>query len=140
MTEITSSPVADRYGASRSKRRDRRLGWTLASIAVVVGGVVIAFGGWQNSTTEFKNIGFTLQENTDETNANIATTRFEVTADAGVQVSCAVEALNTSKATIGWKIIDLPVIDTRSQVVSVDIVTLGPATAAHAKACWPVEL
>ncbi|KAM9863541.1 hypothetical protein ACI1US_00599 [Leucobacter sp. BZR 635] len=139
MTEIASATVADRYGASRSKRWDRRLGWTLGSIAVLVGVLVIAFGGWRQSTTEFQNIGFTLQEVADEKNANVATTRFEVNADPGVQVSCAVEALNTSKATVGWKVVDLPVIEGRSQTVSIDIVTLGPATAAHAKACWPVE-
>ncbi len=139
MTEAASATVADRYGASRSKRWDRRLGWTLASVAIVVGALVIAFGGWRQSTTEFQNIGFTLQNDASETSMHSATTRFEVNADPGVQVSCAVEALNTSKATVGWKIVDLPVIESRSQQVSVDIVTLGPATAAHAKACWPVE-
>ncbi|KIP52739.1 DUF4307 domain-containing protein [Leucobacter komagatae] len=139
MTEIVSDAVADRYGATRSKRWDRRLGWTLASVAIVVGLVVIAFGNWRESTTGFQNIGFTLNNDAGESNMYSATTRFEVNADPGVQVSCAVEALNTSKATVGWRIIDLPVIDGRSQQVSVDIVTLGPSTAAHAKACWPVE-
>lgn len=139
MTEAASDTVADRYGASRSKRWDRRVGWTLASAAIVVGGVVIAFGGWQQSTTEFQNIGFTLQNDASANSMHSATTRFEVNADPGARVSCAVEALNTSKATVGWKVVDLPPIDSRSQTVSVDIVTLGPATAAHAKACWPVE-
>lgn len=139
MTEIASESVADRYGASRSKRWDRRVGWTLASVAVVVGVLVIAFGNWRQSTTEFQNIGFTLNNDSGDAEIFSATTRFEVNAEPGARVSCAVEALNTSKATVGWKVVDLPVIDSRSQTVSVDIVTLGPATAAHAKACWPVE-
>ncbi|GAA1326131.1 DUF4307 domain-containing protein [Leucobacter albus] len=139
MTEIASESVADRYGASRSKRWDRRVGWTLASVAIVVGVLVIAFGNWRQSTTEFQNIGFTLNNDSGDAEIFSATTRFEVNAEPGARVSCAVEALNTSKATVGWKVVDLPVIDSRSQTVSVDIVTLGPATAAHAKACWPVE-
>ncbi|UTX53658.1 DUF4307 domain-containing protein [Leucobacter aridicollis] len=139
MTETASDTVADRYGASRSKRWDRRIGWSLASVAILVGLLVIAFGNWRQSTTEFQNIGFTLHNEGGPGDAFSASTKFEVNADPGVAVSCAVEALNTSKATVGWKIVDLPVIDGRSQTVSVDIVTLGPATAAHAKACWPVE-
>lgn len=139
MTETASATVADRYGASRSKRWDRRIGWSLASVAILVGLLVIVFGNWRQSTTEFKNIGFTLHNEVAAGETYSANTRFEVTADPGVQVSCAVEALNTSKATVGWKIVDLPVVDGRSQTASVDIVTLGPATAAHAKACWPVE-
>ncbi|GAA2827546.1 uncharacterized protein DUF4307 [Leucobacter komagatae] len=139
MTETASDAVADRYDASRSKRWDRRLGWTLASVAIAVGLLVVVFGNWRQSTTEFKNIGFTLQNEPSEGHTYSATTKFEVNADPGVSVSCAVEALNTSKATVGWKIVDLPAIDSRSQTVNVEIVTLGPATAAHAKGCWPVN-
>ena len=139
MTETASAPVADRYGATRSKRWDRRVGWTLAIVAIAVGLLVVIFGNWRQSTTEVSNIGFTLHNDAAEGEVFSATTRFEVNADPGAQVSCAVEALNASKATVGWKVVDLPRIEGRSQTVSVDIVTLGPATAAHAKACWPVK-
>src|SRR5699024_6079973 len=59
VTEGTRDAVADRYGAGRTKRFDRRFGWTVASLAVAVGLVVIAFGSWQQSTLEVKNISFT---------------------------------------------------------------------------------
>ncbi|MGD4018440.1 DUF4307 domain-containing protein, partial [Xanthomonas citri pv. citri] len=111
----------------------------IGSIAVVVGLGVILFSGWQQDTTEFKNLGFTLDKDDTESGIYSATARFEVTATPGAQISCTVEALNTSKAVVGWNVIDLPTIDTRSQAVSAKLVTIGPATAVHAKACWPVE-
>ena len=139
MQEASRDTVADRYGTGRSKRLDKRVGWTLGSLAVVIGLGVILFSGWQQNTTEFKNLGFTLDKDDTVSEVYSATTRFEVTSVPGAHVSCAVEALNTSKAVIGWKVIDLPVIETRTQAVSTTLVTIGPATAVHAKACWPVE-
>lgn len=139
MTESAESVVADRYGTSRSKRLDRKLGWSLALTAIAVGLVVVIFGNWQQTTTEFKNLGFTLQNTENAAGVYSATTTFEVSANPGDHMSCAVEALNTAKATVGWKVVDLPVIETRSQRVTTTLVTIGPATAAHAKACWPVE-
>lgn len=139
MTEVPRDAVADRYGARRSTALDRKLGWTLASVAVLVGAIVLTFGSWRQSTTEFQNISFELQNEATESGLYGASTKFEVSADPGARVSCAVEALNTSKATVAWKVVDLPPIETRSQTVTVNLVTIGPATAAHAKACWPVE-
>ena len=139
MTEGTRDAVADRYGAGRTKRFDRRFGWTVASLAVAVGLVVIAFGSWQQSTLEVKNISFTLNEDEAENGVYSATTRFEVNAPPGTNVSCSVEALNTSKATVGWNVVDFPAIETRSQEATVRLVTIGPATAVNAKTCWPVE-
>lgn len=139
MTEAAPGVVADRYGTTRSKRLDKRLGWTVASIAIAVGLLIVVFGNWQQNTTAFQNIGFTLDKSGADIGVFQATTKFEVNADPGAKVSCAVEALNTSKAVVGWKIVDLPVIDGRNHTVSVTLTTVGPATAAHAKECWPVE-
>ncbi|MFC5339018.1 DUF4307 domain-containing protein [Leucobacter denitrificans] len=140
MTEASRETVADRYGTRRSRRFDRRIGWAVGGAAVVIGALVIGFGSWQQDTLEVKNIGFSLNKDQAESGIYTATTRFEVNTDPGVRVSCAVEALNTSKATVGWKVVDLPVIDTRSQDVTVNVITIGPATAVNAKSCWPVEL
>ena len=139
MTQAATGAAADRYGTSRSKRLDRRLGWGLASVAVLGGLLFVIFGNWQQNTTEFQNIGFTLDKSGADIGVHSATTKFEVNAEPGAHISCAVEALNTSKATVGWKVVDLPPTEGRAQTVTVKLVTVGPATAAHAKACWPVE-
>lgn len=143
MTETASdtatNAVADRYGTKRSKRLDKRFAWIVGSIAVVVAIGFFAVSGWQQNSTEFKNIGFTLNNVDDGTGVYSASTRFEVTSEPRAHVSCAIEALNTSKATVAWKVIDLPVIDARTQSGEVELITIGPATAAHVKACWQVR-
>lgn len=138
MTETARDAVADRYGTGRSKRLDKRVGWSVAITAIVVGAVVIGFSGWAKQTTEFTNIGFTIDNETSENGVYTATTRFEVNGKPGAKISCAVEALNTSKATVGWKVVDLPIVDSRTQAVTVPVITIGPATAVHAKSCWEV--
>ena len=137
--DASTNAVADRYGTNRSKRFDKRFGWITGSIAAIAAVGFFAVGGWQDDTIEFKNIGFTLHNQDDGTGIYSASTRFEVTSEPGAHVSCAVEALNTSKATIAWKVVDLPVSQSRWQNGSVDMITIGPATAAHVKACWEVR-
>lgn len=137
--DAVTNTVADRYGTNSSQRIDKRFGWIVGTIAVIVAIGFFAVSGWQQNTTEFKNIGFTLHNTDDGSGVYSATTRFEVTSEPGAHVSCAIEALNTSKATVAWKVIDMPVTDARTQNGSVDLVTIGPATAAHVKACWQVR-
>lgn len=137
MTETAPSAVADRYGTKRNSRFDRRFGWIAGSIAVLIGIAVLAFGDWYDQTTSFQNTGFTIA---DETAAgqNLATARFTVTADPGDRVACAVEAMNTSKATVGWKIIDVPATEKLTQKIETEVVTIGRATTVSAKSCWTV--
>ena len=136
MADAARDTIADRYGTGRSRRIDRRVGWIVATLAVLGGVLFLVVNPWQENTTTFTNIGFTLEEG--GASAHGATTKFEVTGEPGARISCAVEALNTAKATVGWKVVDLPIADTRTHTVTVRLVTTGPATAAHAKACWAV--
>lgn len=138
MTEIARESVADRYGVRRSKRADRRVGWILGGIGVLLGAFVLVFGSWSSNTTSFQDISFQVHEPTAD-GVHTASARFQVTSEPGVRVSCAVEALNSSKGTIGWKVVDLPVDDSLHHTVTADIVTLGPAVTAYAKSCWKAE-
>lgn len=138
MTEAQRTELSDRYGMQRSKRFDRRAGWIAGGSAVLLGAAVLVFGNWYSNTTSFLDIGFTIHEPTAE-GVYTASTKFEVTSEPGAHISCAVEALNTSKATVGWRIIDLPVDDSLHHTVTADLITLGPAVTAFAKGCWQVE-
>lgn len=138
VTEAARDTVADRYGVHRSKRFDRRFAWIAGGAAALLGISVLAFGNWYQNTTGFQDISFT----TNEANADgvyTASAKFQVSSEPNVAVSCAVEALNSSKATVGWKIIELPISDSREHTVTANLVTVGPAVSAYAKSCWQVE-
>lgn len=94
----------------------------------------LLFSGWQNANrVSWQDIGYTQH---DDLNLNV---KFEVSAPPGTPVACAVEALNTIKATVGWKIVELPVTDQLTHTITTRLVTTNPATAATARECWVVE-
>ncbi|MCW2289894.1 uncharacterized protein DUF4307 [Leucobacter luti] len=126
--------LEDRYGTGRSRRFDRRFAWGAAGLLVIAGIAFLIFSGWQSANqVSVQDIGYTKQ------NDLVLDVKFEVTAPANTPVACAVEALNPAKATVGWKIVELPVTEKRTHVVTTRLVTTNPSTAATARACWVVE-
>lgn len=135
--EADAPPVQrleDRYGTGRSRRFDRRFAWGAAGLLVAAGIAFLVFSGWQNQNrVSVQDIGYTKE------NDLVLNVKFEVSAPANTPVACAVEALNKAKATVGWKIVELPVTDALTHTVTTRLVTTNPATAATARACWIVE-
>lgn len=135
--EADAPPVQrleDRYGTGRSRRFDRRFAWGAAGLLVAAGIAFLVFSGWQNQNrVSVQDIGYTKD------NDLVLNVKFEVSAPANTPVACAVEALNKAKATVGWKIVELPVTDALTHTVTTRLVTTNPATAATARACWIVE-
>lgn len=126
--------LEDRYGSGRRRRLDRRVAWSAAGILVLGGVCFLLFSGWQNTNrVSWQDIGFTKQ---DELNLDV---KFEVTAPSETPVACAVEALNPVKATVGWKIVELPVTEDRTHTVTTPLVVTNPATAATVRECWVIE-
>lgn len=135
--EADAPPVQrleDRYGTGRSRRFDRRFAWGAAGLLVAAGIAFLVFSGWQNQNrVSVQDIGYTKD------NDLVLNVKFEVSAPANTPVACAVEALNKAKATVGWKIVELPITDALTHTVTTRLVTTNPATAATARACWIVE-
>jgi len=50
----------------------------------------------------FKDIGFSI------TDATLAEADFQVTREPGVAVKCAVKAMDSKFAVVGWKVVDIP--------------------------------
>ncbi|WP_446428490.1 DUF4307 domain-containing protein [Leucobacter sp. 1207-22] len=126
--------LADRYGAGRNKRIDRRVGWSIAAIAILAGLAVVFFGGWEkNNQINMQNIGM------DIIDEQTVSARFSVTAPADVKVACSVEALNRAKATVGWKVVEIPTDQATNHKVSTELKTTGPAVSAAAHECWAVD-
>ncbi|MBL3687766.1 DUF4307 domain-containing protein [Leucobacter zeae] len=126
--------LEERYGSTRRRRFDRRFAWAAVALLVAAGIAFLVFSGWQDQNrVSLQDIGYA------EVEENVLDVKFEVHAPADTPVACAVEALNTSKATIGWKIVEVPASEQREHTVTTRLVTTGPATAATARSCWAVE-
>ncbi|WP_449277716.1 DUF4307 domain-containing protein [Leucobacter sp. GX24907] len=126
--------LEERYGTSRRRGIDRRFGWITAGVLVVAGLAFFFFAGWQQSSTvEVRDLDYSVESDYG------LTVRFEVTADPEARVACAVEALNTSKAVVGWKVVEIPRNGERSHTVTTSLTTTNRATTGHAKTCWLAE-
>lgn len=124
----------DRYGRSRQRGIDRRVGWVLAGAALLTGLAVLLFGGWHTSSTlEFRDLSYEVID------AAHVTVDFEVTAPRGSEVACAVEALSPSFATVGWRILELPTSDQRTRRFSETLVTSYEATTGALRSCWLIQ-
>ncbi|WP_125100283.1 DUF4307 domain-containing protein [Leucobacter chromiireducens] len=130
----TAQRLDDRYGTGRRRSFDRRFAWGAVIVLLLAGVGYLLFSGWQNTNqVSAQDIGYTAESEL------VLNAKFEVTAPPQTPVACAVEALNTSKATVGWKIVELPLTDQRTHTVTTRLVTTNPATAVTTRACWVVE-
>lgn len=130
----SGNSLDDRYGTGRRGRIDRRFGWGAAALLVLAGVVFLLWSGWEEGgRVETQSIGFAKQGEFE------VSVKFSVSAPSGAPVACAVEALSTSKAVVGWNVIELPVTEQRSHTITTRLLTTGPATAAHVRECWIVE-
>lgn len=126
--------IDDRYGRSRQRGIDTRIGWALAGAAVLAGLIFLAFGGWQEtSRVEYRDLAYSVEGQRE------VRVDFEVTAPAGAPVACTIEALSPSYATVGWKVIELEPSDTRTRRFSETLVTTYEATTGVVRSCWIVE-
>lgn len=131
---LQAHSLDDRYGTRNRGRFDRRFAWA-AAIALVLGGVVfLVWSGWEeNGQVEIQDIGFTTASDSE------GTVKFMVSGPAETPLACAIEALSTSKATVGWKVLLVPASAERSHTITTRIFTTTPATAGYVRECWVVE-
>jgi hypothetical protein len=95
--------LANRYG--RQKRTLSRTAKRAIGAAALAAG--IGFMAWVStssavSSVTFKDIGYST---TDATRAEVD---FQVTREPGTAVKCAIKALDSKFAVVGWKVVDIP--------------------------------
>jgi len=103
MTEPADTSLANRYG--RQKRTLSRTAKRAIVAAALAGG--IGFMAWVSTSSatsgvDFKDIGY---RTTDATQAEVD---FQVTREPGTAVKCAIKALDSKYAVVGWKVVDIP--------------------------------
>ena len=130
---MTAPSLDERYGRTPAASRRRRL----AGI-VVAGAFAVALGAWlvwagllsPAANIEFRDVGHEIVDDT------LVTVTWQVTAEPGSNVSCAVEALNESFTVIGWKVVKLPPSDQRTRVFTEQLITTELAVSGLIYRCW----
>lgn len=134
MTAAPDRSLDERYGRTRQRGLDRRLGWGLAAGAVVLGAAVLLFGSWRASAgIEFKELHYEVQD------ARTVSLDFNVTAPTEEPVACALEALSGSFSTVGWKVVELPPSAQLTRSFTETLATTYRAATARVYACWVIE-
>ena len=122
-----------RYGRGRRDTGRTRL---LAIVAAAVGVIlVIAWVVWggllgPDASLEARDLGYEIVDD------SLVRVEFEVTADAGSEVGCAVQALNESFTVVGWKVVDLPASDQRTRSFTEEVRTTELAVSGLIYRCW----
>jgi hypothetical protein len=131
---VSESPsLADRYGNSaQSKRARRAAAWVGASLTVVA---IAAWMIWANPlelgpSANARDIGHTIVD------SSTVSVDFEVTVTPGHPFACAVEALNTAFAIVGWRVIAFDASSTLSKTVTATVRTTEPAATGLVSNCW----
>lgn len=123
----------DRYGRSRSTVRGNRLAmWMFVAFVIVA---LIAWLLWANPlkigpSAEARDIGHTVVD------SGTVVVDFSVTVTPGHEFACAIEAMNTGFAIVGWKVFTYPASDELTQTLQESVKTTEPATTGFVTSCW----
>lgn len=122
-----------RYGRTPGRARRARLLAILAGAGVLV--VVVSWVIWAgllgpSASLETRDLGY---EMVDETSVEV---RYEVTVETGRNVSCALQAMNSTFEIVGWKVVDLPAADRATRQFTESLRTSEPAVTGLIYRCW----
>ncbi|MET3203420.1 MULTISPECIES: DUF4307 domain-containing protein [unclassified Arthrobacter] len=95
--------LANRYGSKKPSLRPAvKRGIAVAALAAGVGFMAWVSTSNAASDVTFKDVGFSTID------ATAAEVDFQVTRDPETAVKCAVKALDSKFAVVGWKVVDIP--------------------------------
>jgi hypothetical protein len=130
--------LANRYGSQKhplSRQAKRAIG--IAALAAGIGFLAWVSTSSATSGVTFKDIGFSI------TDATQAEADFQVTREPGVAVKCAVKAMDSKFAVVGWKVVDIPAGETepgadggRTVAQRVTLRTESLSVTAVVDSCW----
>jgi hypothetical protein len=125
--------IEERYGRGPVRRRRTRVAAAIAGAAVLV--VVVAWVVWvglfgPDASLGSRDLGYSL------TGDDAVEVRYEVTTEAGSSVSCALQALNSTFAIVGWKVVAIPPSEQGTRQFRETLRTSEPAVTGLIYRCW----
>lgn len=129
----TDSLLQERYGnRAGSRRRDRVLIITVAAVLALAGLAWLIFASplSEKAGLSSKDLG---SRELDQFTVEIS---WSVSADPGTAVSCALQAQNESHGIVGWKVVDLPASESRTNQYSETVRTVQTAVTGLIYRCW----
>lgn len=122
-----------RYGRGQDAgRRNRIIAIVAGALGLLVVAAWVVWGGLlgPDASLESRDLGFEIVDD------SLVRVEFEVTADAGAEVGCAVQALNESFTVVGWKVIELPASEQRTRSFTEEVRTTELAVSGLIYRCW----
>lgn len=101
--QSANSSLANRYGGQK-RRLSTKAKRAIIGVALAVG---IGFMAWVSTSSSMSGVGF-KDIGYSTTDATLAEVDFQVTREPGTAVQCAVKALDSKYAVVGWKVVDIP--------------------------------
>ncbi len=131
MTNPTSLDA--RYG--RTPTRSRR---TSAIAVITAGAFAVVFAAWlvwggllgAPAQLQAVDVGHSIVSDSE------VDVRWELTVDPGSDVSCAVQALDSSFGIVGWKVVEVPADDRRTRTLTETVRTVEPPVTGLIYRCW----
>lgn len=130
---MSTDLIEARYGRSPSRQRRTRLIAIVAGagvLAVVISWVVWAGLLGPGASLGSRDLGYTVVAD------DAVEVRYEVTSDPGQTVSCALQALNSTFAIVGWKVIAIPPSEQGTRQFRETLRTSEPAVTGLIYRCW----
>jgi hypothetical protein len=129
----TSGRLSSRYGRTRRSRR-RNL-WLFGGVALAFVAVFTAWVVWAglDGARDGVDVQDTAHRIVDDRTVDVS---FDLTAPTGVEVACAVQALNEQSAVVGWRIVEYPASTERFRSYTETVRTTELATTGLISSCW----
>ena len=102
--------LANRYGRPKRRLSRKARRWAVI-VALAIGMGFLAWVTTSNATASvtYKDIGYRTIDATQ------AVVDFQVTREPGTAVKCAIKALDSRFAVVGWKVVDIPPVAQEAQ-------------------------
>jgi hypothetical protein len=130
---MATADLDARYGRTPGARRRTRLVVILSAGAfAVVFAAWLVWGGLFEAPARFQAVDQAHQILADD---EVSVT-WQFTADPGSEARCAVQALNSTFAIVGWSIVDVPASPVRTRVLTETMLTTERAVTGLIYRCW----